>query len=156
MILIVSLILIGIVLLIVELFLLPGVTVAAIMSFGAYAGAIFLAFTNYGSNTGWLTVVVITVMSLLAAILFIANAKKWGDLSLKTNVVGVSQQQPQEKNVKVGDIATTITRLGPIGRVKIGDQTYEAKSADSYIDPKVEVEVIGFENFSIIVTKTKN
>ena len=38
-----------------------------------------------------------------------------------------------------------------MGKVNIAGKEYEAKSLDSYIDQRTEVEVIGFENFTIIV-----
>ena len=47
----------------------------------------------------------------------------------------------------------TVSRLAPMGKVEIGGKIYEAKSMDSYIDPRREVEVVGFENFNIIVRK---
>ena len=47
---------------------------------------------------------------------------------------------------------TDFTGMGP-GKVEIDGRLYEAKSQDRYIDPRCEVEVVGFENFSVIVKK---
>jgi hypothetical protein len=33
--------------------------------------------------------------------------------------------------------------------------SYEAKTTGSFVDPKTEVEVIGFENFNVIVKPVK-
>ena len=38
-----------------------------------------------------------------------------------------------------------------MGKVDFGGRTYEAKSLDSFVDPRKEVEVVGFENFNVIV-----
>jgi membrane-bound ClpP family serine protease len=40
-----------------------------------------------------------------------------------------------------------------MGKVNIAGKIYEAKSVDSYIDQRSEVEVVGFENFTVIVKK---
>ena len=60
-----------------------------------------------------------------------------------------------DKELKVGDKATTLSRLSPMGKIQVGEKIYEAKSLDSYVDPRVEVEVVGFENFTVIVKKCK-
>ena len=56
-----------------------------------------------------------------------------------------------EEELRVGDRGTTLSRLSPMGKVEIGGRIYEAKSQGPYVDPHREVEVTGFENFSVIV-----
>ena len=63
------------------------------------------------------------------------------------------EPEPVQQSVRVGDTGMTVSRLAPMGKVEIGGKIYEAKSMDSYIDPRREVEVVGFENFNIIVRK---
>ena len=40
-----------------------------------------------------------------------------------------------------------------MGKVEIGGRIYEAKSTDVYIDQRSTVEVVGFENFNVVVRK---
>ena len=40
-----------------------------------------------------------------------------------------------------------------MGKVEIDGKLYEAKSGGEYINQRTEVEVIGFENFTVIVKK---
>lgn len=49
----------------------------------------------------------------------------------------------------------TLSRLSPMGKVEIGGRTYEAKSQGAYVDQQRDVEVVGFENFSVIVKTIK-
>ena len=42
-------------------------------------------------------------------------------------------------------------QVWPGGKVMLNGKTYEAKSIDVYIDPHREVEVIGFDNFTVVV-----
>ena len=58
-----------------------------------------------------------------------------------------------EQELKVGDRGTTLSRLAPMGKVQIEGRTYEAKSVDCFIDQQSPIEVVGFENFSVIVKK---
>ena len=41
-----------------------------------------------------------------------------------------------------------------MGKILIDGRVYEAKSIDAYIDQRSEVEVVGFENFTVIVKRT--
>ncbi len=136
--------------LVAELVLLPGVTVAGICSLISFLGAIYIGFTNYGSTGGIVTVVAIVVLAVTAMFLSL-RAKTWRRLSLKSEVDGTSQPLPQEK-INVGDAGRTITRLAPLGNISVGGETYEARSlGDLYVNPNTDVEVAGFENFTVIV-----
>ena len=42
---------------------------------------------------------------------------------------------------------------GGMVKISINGKIYEAKSVDVYIDQKQSVEVVGFENFSVIVKR---
>ena len=46
-----------------------------------------------------------------------------------------------------------MSRLSPMGKVNIAGKIYEAKSVDAYVDQRSDVEVVGFENFTVIVKK---
>ena len=56
-----------------------------------------------------------------------------------------------DRSLNIGDRDIKFSRLSPMGKVSINGVVYEAKSVDIYIDPKSDVEVVGFENFSVIV-----
>lgn len=145
------LILFGLLFLVAELVLLPGVSVCGILSLACYAGAIYLAFTHLGTTAGIVVIVIIALLSLLT-IIFSLRAKTWQRFSLKQNLENTSMPSP-EQELKVGDRGTTLSRLAPMGKVQIGGRTYEAKSVDCFIDQQSPIEVVGFENFSVIVKK---
>ena len=61
---------------------------------------------------------------------------------------------PQPENeLALGTLGTTVSRLSPMGKININGKIYEAKSADVFIDQREQVEVVGFENFNVIVRK---
>ncbi len=148
---IVLLILLGILFLVAELVLLPGVSVALLLSLACYGGAIYLSFADYGTTVGSIVVAAVLVVSLVATLLSL-RAKTWRRLSLNQQIDSTSMSMP-EAELKAGDCGVSVSRLSPMGKVNIGGKSYEAKSEDAYIDPKCEVEVTGFENFTVIVRK---
>ena len=148
---IVLLLVLGALFLLAELVLLPGVTIGTILSLICYAGAIYLAFTTYGTTIGVVVIGVVIVLSLVTTI-FSLRAKTWQRFSLKQNIDSVSNESP-EMDVKIGDRGVAVSRIAPMGKIEIGGKRYEAKSADVLIDQREEVEVIGFENNSIVVRK---
>lgn len=148
---IILLLVLGALFLLAELVLLPGVTIGTILSLLCYAGAIYLAFTTFGTTIGVVVIGVVVLLSLVTTI-FSLRAKTWQRFSLKQNIDSVSNESP-ELEVKVGDRGVAISRIAPMGKIEIGGKRYEAKSADVLIDQREEVEVIGFENNSIVVRK---
>lgn len=148
---IILLLVLGALFLLAELVLLPGVTIGTILSLICYAGAIYLAFTTFGTTIGVVVIGVVILLSLITTI-FSLREKTWQRFSLKQNIDSVSNESP-EMDVKIGDRGVAVSRIAPMGKIEIGGKRYEAKSADVLIDQREEVEVIGFENNSIVVRK---
>ncbi len=96
---------------------------------------------------------VILVLSLIATVVSL-RAKTWQRFSLKQKIKSSSMPTLPEQELSVGDRGMTLSRLSPMGKVEIGGRTYEAKSQGAYVDQRSEVEVVGFENFSVIVKTT--
>ena len=145
------LMLFGVLFLVTELVLLPGVSVGALLSLVCYGAAIYLGFSQFGTTTGVVVIVVILILSLLATILSL-RAKTWQRFSLKQEIRSSSMPTPSDELV-VGDRGVALSRLAPMGKVVINDRQYEAKTTGSYIDAQTPIEVIGFENFNVIVKK---
>ena len=148
---IVLLIFFGLLFLVAELVLLPGISVGAVLSLVCYGSSIYLAFRDYGPVTGALVVVAIVLLSLIAVVVSL-RAKTWQRFSLRQEIRSSSMPEP-EKELQIGARGRSVSRLSPMGKIEIDGRLYEAKSQDRYIDPRSEVEVVGFENFSVIVKK---
>lgn len=148
---IIVLILLGILFLVAEMLLLPGVSIGAILAMACYGGAIYYAFDTIGVTAGLITIAAVAVVSLITVILSL-RAKTWQRLALKQQIESTSMVQPQME-VELNAQGITVSRLAPMGKVNIGGKIYEAKSADVLIDQREKVRVVGFDNFSVIVTK---
>ena len=147
--LIIFLILLGLFFLVVELIFLPGITLGTILSVVSYGAAVYLGFDRLGVAGGVITLFVVAALSLVATIVSL-RAKTWQRLALNNKVEGQSNENPSAA-VAVGAKGVTISRLSPMGKVEIDGKLYEAKSGGEYINQRTEVEVIGFENFTVIV-----
>lgn len=150
---IVILVLFGLLFLVAEIVLLPGVSVGALLALVCYGSSIYLAFRDYGPVAGVVVILVIIAISVVATILSL-RAKTWQRFSLRQEIDSRSMPAPAD-HVKIGDRGTTVSRLSPMGKVEIDGCIYEAKSQGAYVDPRREVEVVGFDNFSVIVKKIK-
>lgn len=148
--LIITLILVGILLLVAELVLLPGISVAGIGSLLSFAGAIFLGYMYYGFWIGSGVLTAVILLSMLAVIVSL-RANTWRRLSLNTTIDSTSTPTPQQHDIRIGQQGVTLTRLAPMGKVLFGEVTLEAKSIDAYIDPRQRVEAIAFDNTVVIV-----
>ena len=145
------LILLGALFLVAELVLLPGVSIGAILSLACYGGAIWYAFAGMGVTAGVVTIVAVAVVSLVVVIISL-RAKTWQRLALKQEIDSVSMPKP-ENEVAIGAVGVAISRLCPMGKVEIDGKCYEAKSVDVMIDHRSQVEVVGFENFTLVVKR---
>lgn len=150
---IILLVFFGLLFLVAELVLLPGVSIGAILSLVCYGGSIYLAFRDFGTAAGVAVIVVILLLSA-AAVVVSLRAKTWQRFSLRQEIRSSSSVLPAEE-LRVGQRGVTLSRLSPMGKVEIDGKVYEAKSTGAYVDPRQEVEVVGFENFSVIVKTFK-
>ncbi len=149
--LIVALLIIAALLIVAEMVLIPGFSVAGVCALVADAAAVWIAFARYGSSGGFAALGVAVAVAIISVVLAL-RAKTWERFSLKDNIGGTSMPVP-ENSVAIGDRGVAITRLAPMGKVRLGGETFEAKGIDAYIDQGSGVEVTGFDNFNVIVKK---
>jgi membrane-bound ClpP family serine protease len=74
---------------------------------------------------------------------------------LNTNVEGHMNEDPPLDSIKPGDKGITLTRLAPIGKVKINEIILEGKSHGGYLDARTEVEVVRLAGYQVIVKPIK-
>jgi len=146
---IVFLIILGIVLLLIEVTILPGITVAGVGSFLVLVYSVYLAFTTYGSLVGFLTLAFVLIVSPLLVYYFF-KGKAGKSMVLNTVLTGVANEINPEK-VKVGDIGVTIGRLAPMGKIKVNDEVVEVRSTGTFVNPGEKVRIIHIEKSMVTV-----
>ncbi len=150
---IVLLLVLGVALILLEFFVLPGITVAGIAGVVMMLGGIYLAYHHYGSTIGHLTVLGSVVFSLLALWLALKSGT-WNRIMLKTEIDS-KVEKLEEEMVAIGDEGVCLSRLAPMGQVRINNHIVEAKSVGTYVDEKTEVKVIKIVDKVIVVKPIK-
>lgn len=151
---IVLLVVFGLLFLVAEIVLLPGVSIGALLATVCYGSSIYLVFRNFGPVAGIAAILIVLVLSAIAVVISL-RAKTWQRFSLRQEIRSSSRPVAPSEELGIGDRGVTLSRLSPMGKVQIGGRIYEAKSLGAYVDPQRDIEVVGFENFSVIV-KTIN
>lgn len=146
--LIITLILVGIVLMIAEILLVPGIGVAGILGLLSMGGSCWYAFYEFGNLTGGI-VTGVTAVVLVAFAVVVLRAKTWKRMTLNTTIESKVNQLTVE--LSVSDKGRTVTRLAPMGSARFGDEIVEVKALEGMIDPNVDVEICMIEDGKIYV-----
>ncbi len=144
----------GIVFLLLELFIIPGVSIGGIAGIAFVVASIWYAFATLSATAGFATLAC-GVLAMGVAIWIFVRSRTLDRMSLNTEVSG-TVDAPKDTQVSVGQRGVTVSRLAPIGTARFGDKTLEVKSLDGLIDPNTEVEVVEVNGETISVRKIRN
>jgi membrane-bound ClpP family serine protease len=145
---IILLIITGLLLLVLEFFVIPGITIAGIGGIGMIATAVFIAY-GIDASTGHLTLAA-TIFSTLIILVYALRTKTWQKLMLRSSV-NSHVDSVEENSINIGDKGKTITRLNPMGKVRVNGLDVEARCPGQFLDPKMEIEVTEVFKTYIIV-----
>ena len=137
--------------LLIELFLIPGVSIAGILAAACAIYANYYAFAHLGVIGGFLTLGVTIVVGILAVWGFM-RSKTLDRLSLQQDVASTVDRGAATR-VQVGDRGVTITRLALIGQALIGGEPVEVKSTEGFMDEKTPIVVTRIADGVILVAK---
>lgn len=141
----------GICLLLIEIFLLPGTTLAGIIGILSLVGGVVVAYLKIGAMAGHITLAATIVFLAIGIYLFI-RSKALDKMSLKTDI-NSKIDLLEDTDIKIGDIVTTATRLAPMGKVRVGQKEFEAKSISGFLDAGTDVKIISIEGNILTVSK---
>ena len=146
---IVLLIVFGILLLVLELFIVPGL-VAGISSVILLISGISIAFIYKGTQAGIITLL-ITLLAIAIVIYYAFKPKTWNKLALTEEVESKAFDISFFNEIERGDTGITISRMAPIGEIEVKGYVFEAISAQGFIDAGTIIEVISNNNNKIII-----
>lgn len=149
---VIILVIAGILLLLVELFLLPGFGIAGIGGIALLIGGIYYAFSYVGPTAGTITLVS-SLLLLGISFFWLIKSKSLRRIALTTDITETVDNSDLKK-IEKGDIGVAVSRLNPIGKIMINDVMVEGKSFDGeLIDEESEIEVVSVSSFNVIVKK---
>ncbi|MCD6355389.1 MAG: NfeD family protein [Prolixibacteraceae bacterium] len=150
---IILLILLGLLLLMIEFAVIPGVTIFGIGGFLLLIASVYIAFTEFGNATGFVTLAFVLIATPLM-IYYFFKSRAGKKMILNSEVEG-KVEIVDDKKIKIGDEGKTIGRLAPTGKVKVNGEVVEAQSTGAFIDPHAEIKVIKILSNKIIVEPFK-
>lgn len=150
---IIILIIIGILLIWLEVLVIPGTTISGIGGIILIAGGVYLAFSKLGNVIG-IWSLASTLFLLILSIIFFAKSNTWKKLSLNSSIDS-NVEHFSEELVKQGDEALAITRLNPMGKIIVKEQTIEAESLSGLIDPGTELIITEVHKSKVFVKLKK-
>lgn len=150
-----GIILLGLLIIMVEIFFLPGTTLFGVVGGIVLVIGIYLGFSEHGVKTGSIIFGITTAASIL---LLYAGFKTYssGKMALKEVIDGKASED-ESKLVKTGDEGLTTSYLRPNGRATINGQKVEVYSQGEYIETNKPVIVVKIaENKIFVQTKNEN
>lgn len=144
---IITLLFIGLVLMLLEIFVIPGIGVAGFLGVAALIAGCYLSF-GFGTTVGLIVTGCVLVV-LIILICLALREKTWSRLALNTKV---ESSAGQDSNiVSVDDIGETTTRLAPMGTARINGTAVEVKSFEGFLNRGTKVKVVMIEDNIIYV-----
>ncbi len=148
-------ILLGVIFLLLEIFLLPGITVSGIAGFVFLVGGIAYAYMYMGAVAGNIALVIAGLL-LAGSFIYFIKSKSLRRISLTTNIDSKVDTSDLQK-INVGDEGITQSRLNPIGKVFINNLIVEAKSINGeMIDEDTAVIVNKVDWSNILVSRKES
>lgn len=154
--LIILLFALGIVLVAVEVIVPGGIlgTIGALMMFGGCV----MSFVEYGTAGGLvasLAAVGLAVLALYLEFRVLPKTAIGRRAFLRKEVTGVSAALGKEARDLIGKSAEALTMLSPSGYIRVDGKRYEAFCQSGQVPAGAPLEVIGADNFRLIVSPTK-
>jgi membrane-bound ClpP family serine protease len=148
-IIILSLLLIGLALIIVEVIFIPGTTVVGLLGLIFTIAGVVISYNHFGSNIG-LYILIGTVVTTVAALFYSFRSGAWSRFSLKTSIDS-KVNEGINKVLSKGDEGVTISTLRPIGKAEFRNGIFEVKTFGNYLEQGQKVRIIQVDASQIIV-----
>lgn len=147
---IVVLFIVGVILILAEIFLIPGFGIAGISGITAVLISLFFVFPNPSIALNVLTAV--TLLTAAAGVLMVkkfGSSRFWKRISLETN--SENYYSSTSKKEYLNQRGRTISKLRPAGTIKIKEKRVDAVSEGAFIEEDREVEVSAVEGSRVVV-----
>ncbi|QZE14798.1 NfeD family protein [Halosquirtibacter laminarini] len=137
-------------LIIVELGILPGLSISGIFAILITGFSIYYAYTSYGV---WGAVITLVIYGISIPIIVNLILKRAQHLFPKLNTSIDSTVDPlSDISVEVGDEGVVESRMAPVGYIIVNEQRFQSYSVEGVIDKNQKVVVVKIENKKVYVS----
>jgi len=146
---VISLIVIGVVLIIVEIIFVPGTTVVGIIGGILAAVGVIFSFNYFGDTVGWIT---LGSTALLSGGMFYWSLRTgaWNRFSLKSTMTG-RVNEIDTTSLKVGEEGKAVSALRPMGKAELGGKFLEVTTLGGYIETGTRIKIVRVSSNQIVV-----
>ena len=145
---------IGLLLLLAEIFFIPGFGLAGIGGIAAILTSIFLTFGNITQATYSILIALgVSIIGLLLLIKYIPSTRTWRKFVLSTEQKKELGYTVGTKDLKLlnGKEGIAITPLRPSGIVEVNGKKLNALTRGEYVDSNTKIKIISVEGNKIVV-----
>lgn len=146
-----TLLVIGLFLILMELFIIPGLPVTGFFGFSFSGLGIYFAYKYFEIFTASMILGIFLIISLIA--IYWAFKAPFRNKLLLTDSIK-SRVNEESNDLRVGDTGKTISSLRPYGSAEIKNKIYEVKTLGNFCDADVLIKVASIINNIIIVEQT--
>lgn len=139
----------GVILVIAEIFLITGLGICGIFGTLFIIASYYFSYLKFGMPGCMLTIAA-TVFLFLVLFLLLVRRKTMNSISLRTDIHSTVAGEGK-LDIRPGDTGISISRLNPVGRVKVNGITMEGKSSGNYIEEGKKVRVIEVKPLQLLV-----
>lgn len=151
--LVILILLVGWILVFLEVFFIPGITLFAAVGTLTMIAGVVIAYSNFGVVAGTITLVGTALFTFLS-IIFGFKTGLFKALTLKDTVKG-KMNVVDESEIKVGDVGIALSKISFIGKGLFNNITYEVQSMGEYIDENAAIEVIKISFNKVFIKQKK-
>jgi len=149
---VILLIFVGFVLLLVELFLIPGINVVGVVGFGSVAWGIYYAYVKLGPwPAAGALIVSLSLSGVLIAV--IVRTRSWRRLILEAREDASEGFRSSSSDLEelVGKEGRALTPLRPAGTMEIGDRKVDVVTEGAFIERGTRIVVADVQGNRVIV-----
>lgn len=148
---------IGLVLLLVEFFAVPGFGIAGIGGLALILLSVFLAFNNFSAGLAAVTIaLLVSIILIMWGFRRLPKSNLWSKLSLGTSLTTESGYVSHQKREDlIGQIGKSLTPLRPAGSAIINGERLDVVSEGGWIERDTEILVSKVEGHRIVVKEVK-
>lgn len=144
---VILLIIIGLLIILAEIFFVPGSTIVGVIGIALVLAGVIGAFYSLKQQTGFLvlggTLIILGIFTYLGF-----KTKTWQRFAVKSSMDGKAQEKLA---LSVGQKGVTLTRCSPIGKAEFEQGIEEVYSSNDYIEAHIPVIITRIHENKIIV-----
>ena len=152
-----GLIIIGFILILIEIFLVPGVNIFGIFGFVMIVIGIILGYTKLDTIIANFIMIVSVLLSIFL-IRFVIKSKTWNRMILKTDQQKADGFHASADNLDslMGKHGAAFTKLRPAGIALINDEKIDVMAEGSFVEKGKLVEVVLVEGNRVVVREMQD